>query len=57
MRTMDRIRLRARSMLKGGRVEKELDRELRFHLEEHVAELMQAGMGPRHALGNPARRR
>jgi len=41
---MDRIRLRARSMLKGGRVEKELDRELRFHLEEHVAELMQAGM-------------
>ena len=25
-------------------METELDRELRFHLEEHVAELMQAGM-------------
>ena len=44
MRTMDRIRLRARSILKGGHVEQELDRELRFHLDEQVAELMQAGM-------------
>ena len=44
MRLMDSMRLRVRSFLQDSQVEQELDRELRFHLEEHVAELMRTGM-------------
>ena len=55
MRLIDRIRLRVRSFLHGSEVEQELDRELRFHLEEHVAELMRSGMS-RSAAEATARR-
>ena len=44
MRLIDRLHLRVRSFLEGNRVEQELDREVRFHLEEHVAELTRSGM-------------
>jgi predicted permease len=44
MRLIDRIQLRVRSFVKGGEVERDLDRELRFHLEEHVDELMRSGV-------------
>jgi putative ABC transport system permease protein len=44
MRILDATLLRLRSLFRSGTVERELDAELRFHLEQHVRELMEQGM-------------
>jgi predicted permease len=41
--------MRLRSIVRRGRVEQELDRELRFHLEQQVEENLAAGMVPAEA--------
>ena len=46
MRLIDVFRLRLRSLLRRGAVDRELDRELRFHLEHRIAELVAAGESP-----------
>ncbi len=46
LRWLDVVRLRVRSLFRRGRVEAELDRELRAHLEDQVAEHMRRGMSP-----------
>jgi putative ABC transport system permease protein len=48
-RWFDILRLRLRSIFRRDSADGELDRELRFHLEEHVAELMAAGQSPQEA--------
>ena len=45
-RRLDILRLRLRSLVRRGAVDRELDRELRFHLDQHIAELVAAGMSP-----------
>jgi putative ABC transport system permease protein len=45
-RWIDVIRLRARSILRRGVLDAELDRELRAHLEHQVAENIARGMAP-----------
>jgi putative ABC transport system permease protein len=42
-RWLEVLRLRLRSVLRGSAVDRELGRELRFHLDQHVAELMAGG--------------
>ena len=49
MRWRDKLRLRGRSLLWRRRVERELDDELRFHLEQQVAENLAAGMSAEEA--------
>lgn len=49
MRALHRLRLRLRSLLLRGRAERELGDELRFHLEQQIAENTQAGMPPHQA--------
>ncbi|PYT31344.1 MAG: hypothetical protein DMG57_05365 [Acidobacteria bacterium] len=44
MRLLDKLRLRFRSLLRRPRVEQELDDELRFHIEQQIAENIAAGM-------------
>ena len=44
MRWSDVLRLRGRSLIRRENVERELDQELRFHLEQQVAENLAAGM-------------
>lgn len=47
-----RLRLRLRSLVSGGRVDRELDEELQFHLERQIDANIAAGMtaeGARHA--------
>jgi predicted permease len=44
MRWVEKLRLRARSLVRRGRVERELNDELRFHLEQQIAENLAAGM-------------
>lgn len=44
MRWAEKLRLRGRSLFRRGRVERELDEELRFHLEQQIAENLAAGM-------------
>jgi predicted permease len=44
MRWRQKLRLRSRSMFWRGRVERELDEELRFHMEQQIAENLAAGM-------------
>jgi putative ABC transport system permease protein len=44
MRVFDAVRLRLRSLVRSTLVEQELDEELRFHVEEHVTELMARGL-------------
>lgn len=46
MRWIRRIRLRVRSLLRGADVDRELDEELRFHLEHLVDDNVAAGMSP-----------
>jgi putative ABC transport system permease protein len=46
MRRIDALILRIRSLFRGTRVERELDDELRFHVEEHTRELTARGMSP-----------
>jgi predicted permease len=38
--------LRVRSLFKRSAIDRDLDKELRYHLEEHAAELVAAGMAP-----------
>ena len=49
MRTFRTIRLRARSLLNRGRVEQDLDAELRDHLERQIELLRAAGLSPAEA--------
>ena len=49
MRWPDQLRLRVRSLLRRGRVDEELSRELRFHLDQQTDEHIAAGMTPRDA--------
>src|SRR6267142_4171807 len=44
MRWADKVWLRLRSLLRRPRVEQELDDELRFHLEQQIAENIAAGI-------------
>jgi hypothetical protein len=48
-RWIDRARLRLRSLVRGGDVDAALQRELRQHLEEQIAENLAAGMSPAEA--------
>lgn len=48
-RWWDIVRMRFRSLLKRPRVESELDREMRYHLERQIEENIAAGMNPREA--------
>src|SRR5437879_3602208 len=49
MRWADKLLLRLRSLLRQHAVEHELDAELRFHLEQQIAENIAAGMTPEEA--------
>ncbi len=44
MRSLDKLRLRARSLFRRLRVEDELAAEMRFHLEQQIEENLAAGM-------------
>jgi predicted permease len=44
MRWFDRFKLRLRTLLRRGKVESELHRELEFHLEQQIAENVAKGM-------------
>src|SRR5262245_48402040 len=44
MRLRDGLMLRLRSLFRSTRVERELDEELRFHIDEHVRELVARGV-------------
>jgi predicted permease len=55
MRWVEKLRLRGRTLFRHGRVERELDGELRFHLEQQIAENRAAGMTAEEA-GYAARR-
>jgi len=48
-RRMKMLRLRIRSLFRRGRVENELDRELRFHFDQQTEENIAAGMTPEEA--------
>jgi predicted permease len=48
-RKWDIVRLRLRSLARRNRVEEDLDKELRFHLDQQVAENLAAGMPPAEA--------
>lgn len=43
------LRLRARSIARGGQMDHELDRELRFHIEQAIEESLAQGMAPEEA--------
>src|SRR5689334_23683104 len=49
MRVLDQVRLRLRSLFRRARVERELDAELRFHLDQQIEENLVAGMPPHEA--------
>jgi predicted permease len=49
MRWYEKTRLRLRSLARKSRVERELDGELRFHIEQQVRENLAAGMSPEEA--------
>jgi Patatin-like phospholipase len=49
MRWMDRLRARLRSLVQRGRIEQDLDVELRFHLDQQIAENLAVGMSPEDA--------
>jgi predicted permease len=46
MRSIDKLRLRLRSLLRPNRMERELDAELQFHLDQLIEENLAAGMPP-----------
>lgn len=56
LRRLEILRLRVRSLFRSTDVDRELDRELRFHVDHHIAELVDAGLPPddarREALRN-----
>ena len=43
---MDRLAVRWRSLVRRSGVERELDAELQFHLDQQIEENLAAGMGP-----------
>jgi hypothetical protein len=43
------VRMRSRSLLRRGRVETELEKELRFHLEQEAEANLATGMAPAEA--------
>lgn len=49
LRGLDIVRMRLRSLTRKARVEQELDREMRFHLDQQTEENIAAGMTPDHA--------
>ncbi len=49
MRWVEKLRLRWRSLVRRGRVEQDLDDELRFHLDQQIAENLAAGMSAEEA--------
>jgi putative ABC transport system permease protein len=49
MRTLEKLRLRLRSLFLRTSAERELEDEIRFHLEAQIAENAALGMGPREA--------
>jgi hypothetical protein len=48
-RLIRKLSLRLRSLFHGGKAEKELDEEFRFHLENQIAEHVAHGMSPQEA--------
>jgi predicted permease len=46
MRAMDILKLRLRALARGGRLEHELDEELRTHLDAEIDALVEGGMSP-----------
>src|SRR5215469_2156229 len=46
---LNKLRLRLRSLLRRDVVERELDSELQFHVEQQFAENMERGMSPEEA--------
>src|SRR5258708_34279505 len=61
MRWMDRLRMAMVSLFRRGQQTERLDAEMRFHLEQEVAERIRAGVAPEEArraamreFGNPA---
>jgi len=49
MRWIDKLRLRARSLFRRSRVDADLKRELKFHLESQIDELMASGLSAEEA--------
>ena len=49
MRFSDKGRLRLRSLFRRGSVERELDAEFRFHIDEQIEENLVSGMAPEEA--------
>jgi predicted permease len=49
MRLIETLRLRLRSLFRGDVVERELDEELRYHLERQIEEHVARGLSPAHA--------
>ncbi len=56
MRALDKIRLRLRSLLRRQDVDRELDAELHFHLDQLVEEEIAAGLSPREARNSALRK-
>src|SRR5260370_34641052 len=61
MRWMERLRMAMVSLFRRGQQTERLDAEMRFHLEQEVAERIRAGVAPEEArraamreFGNPA---
>ena len=55
-RWLDVVRLRLRSLVRRGAVERELDRELQFHLDQEVENNVRLGMAPSAARSAALRR-
>ncbi len=55
MRHLDRIRLRFRSLFRRGRVERDLDQELSFHIQELTRQHIERGMPPEKARAEALR--
>jgi predicted permease len=49
VRFLDKVRLRLRSLFRRSSVERELDAEFRFHLDEQIEENLISGMAPEEA--------
>jgi hypothetical protein len=54
-RWIDRLRLRMRSLLRQNAVDAQLQRELRFHLDQQIGEYLAAGMTPDEARATALR--
>jgi predicted permease len=55
-RWFDIVRLRLRSLLRRGAVERELDRELRFHVDQEIEKNVRLGLTPSEARSAALRR-